>query len=56
MHEDPGNAAASLARHFGIPAIWAASDVMHSVRDEMAGMLDADDGQLDVAEVLSESD
>ncbi|ERP92809.1 hypothetical protein Q670_08730 [Alcanivorax sp. P2S70] len=54
--KDPGNAAASLARHFGIPAIWAASDVMHSVRDEMAGMLDADDGQLDVAEVLSESD
>tara|TARA_B100000446_G_scaffold158548_1_gene156484 strand:- start:2620 stop:4611 length:1992 start_codon:yes stop_codon:yes gene_type:complete len=54
--QDSGNAAASLARQYGIPAIWAASDVMHSVRDEMAGMLNADDGQLDVAEVISESD
>ncbi|MZR61749.1 PEP-utilizing enzyme [Alcanivorax sp. DP30] len=44
--QDPANAAASLAMEFRIPAIWAASDVMHSVQDERLGVLDTVQGTL----------
>ncbi|MDX1805371.1 MAG: PEP-utilizing enzyme [Alcanivorax sp.] len=47
---DPLNGAASLARACGIPAIWGASDVMHSVRDDLLATLDAEQGVLDVDE------
>lgn len=53
--QDPANAAASLAVEFGIPAIWAASDVMHSVQDERIGTLDAEQGTLEI-EPPSESE
>lgn len=44
--KDPCNGAASLAISYGIPAIWSASDVMHSVQDELEAVLDAGEGQL----------
>ncbi|EKF73583.1 hypothetical protein A11A3_12685 [Alcanivorax hongdengensis A-11-3] len=47
---DPLNSAASLACACGIPAIWGASDVMHSVRDDLLATLDAEQGVLDVDE------
>lgn len=46
--QDPANAAASLAVEFGIPAIWAASDVMHSVQDARIAILDAVQGTLEL--------
>ena len=50
--QDPANSAASLAVTYAIPAIWAASDVMHSVQDNLMATLDATRGQLDVASVM----
>lgn len=44
--QDPANPAASLAVEFGIPAIWAASDVMHSVQDDLQAVLEAGQGTL----------
>ncbi|MED5431715.1 MAG: PEP-utilizing enzyme [Pseudomonadota bacterium] len=52
--KDPCNAAASLAVAYGIPAIWSANDVMHSVQDELAGQLDATHGSLDVSAEIAE--
>ncbi|KZZ29033.1 pyruvate, phosphate dikinase, partial [Alcanivorax sp. HI0083] len=52
--QDPANAAASLAVTYGIPAIWSASDVMHSVQDNLQATLDATQGQLDVAPVMDD--
>ena len=49
--QDPANAAASLAVEFSIPAIWAASDVMHSVQDERLAVLDAEHGTLELRPV-----
>ncbi|MQX53954.1 PEP-utilizing enzyme [Alcanivorax sediminis] len=46
--QDPANPAASLAVEFGIPAIWSASDVMHSVQDERTATLDAEQGTLEL--------
>ena len=52
--QDPANGAASLAVTYGIPAIWSASDVMHSVQDNLQATLDATQGQLDVAPVMDD--
>ncbi|WP_414429863.1 PEP-utilizing enzyme [Alcanivorax sp. IL3] len=52
--KDPCNGAASLAVSYGIPAIWSASDVMHSVQDELPGHLDATHGSLDVSAKIAE--
>ncbi|MGB2059866.1 MAG: PEP-utilizing enzyme [Alcanivorax sp.] len=52
--KDPCNGAASLAVTYGIPAIWSANDVMHSVQDELPGHLDATHGRLDVSAEIAE--
>ncbi|MED5238328.1 MAG: PEP-utilizing enzyme [Pseudomonadota bacterium] len=54
--QDPSNGAASLAVEFGIPAIWAASDVMHSVQDDRQAVLDAGQGTLEVLPVVEDED
>lgn len=46
--QDPANAAASLAMEYGIPAMWAASDVMHGVQDECLAVLNAGLGTLEL--------
>lgn len=48
--KNPANAAASLAQELGIPAIWAARDVMHSVQNDCPARLIADEGRLEILE------
>ena len=48
-NRDPANAAASFALAHGIPAIWNASDVIHSVYDDQGATLDATAGRLHIA-------
>ncbi len=45
---DPANAAASLAVACSIPAVWDASDVMHSVVDGREATLDGERGELTI--------
>ncbi|MCG8392711.1 MAG: PEP-utilizing enzyme [Pseudomonadales bacterium] len=52
--KDPLNAAASLAVAHGIPAIWSASDIMHSLQDDLIGHLDASGGRLDVTTLITD--
>ena len=52
---DPANAAASLATACAIPAVWAVSDVVHSVVDGQTGVLDGEVGTLGVGELKVES-
>ena len=54
--QDPANGAASLAVTYGIPAIWGASDVMHSVQDALQGTLDATHGKLAMASDMNNDD